>query len=230
MSSVDRVNDPRVGYLVSRAEGKILDVGCVGGDLRLHYARPLSSLHQRIKQIHQDAIGLDINIDGLKRMKQTDPKSSLICADACYFPFKDELFDTVVAGEIIEHIDNVGFFLDEIYRVLKRGGILLGDTPNAWDLKCIIDLLRGKRETITQGTTHVHVFDKYSLELALLQHGFQAKIVYTQIENRQHIWKLVKVLEKKVYPTTSHWLSFMATKISRQRAKTLLSDWMQKIS
>lgn len=200
-----------------------------GGDWRFRHAAPLSSLLQQIKRICRDVIGLDLNAEGLKKMKHVDPETSLVRADACYLPFRDESFDTVVAGEIIEHISNVGFLLDEAYRVLRQNGILLGDTPNTWDLKCIVDLLRRKRRTITQGTTHVHVFDEYSLKLLLLQHGFQAEISYTQIEIRRHIWKVVKVLEKKVYPTTAHWLSFTATKISKQRAEALLSDWMKKL-
>jgi ubiquinone/menaquinone biosynthesis C-methylase UbiE len=219
MSRTERINAPRIRYIVSRVEGKTLDAGCVGGDWRFCHASPLSSLHQRIKQICQDVIGLDLNIEGLRKMKHLDPETSLVRADACCLPFRNGSFDTVVAGEIIEHISNVGFFLDEVYRVLRQNGTLLGDTPNACDLKCIVDLLRGKKQTITQGTTHVHVLDEHSLRLLLLQHGFQAEISYSQIESRRHIWKVLKVLEKKIYPTTTHWLSYMATKISKQREK-----------
>lgn len=217
MSRTEKVNAPRIRYLVSRVEGKTLDVGCVGGDWRLGHAIPLSSLHQQIKRIHRDAIGLDLNAKGLKKMKHVDPETNLLRADAWHLPFRNESFDTVVAGEIIEHISNIGFFLDEVHRVLRQNGILLGDTPNACDLKCFVDLLRGKRQPITQGTTHVHVFDEHSLGLLLLQHGFQAKISYSQIESRRHIWKVLKVLEKRPYPTTTHWLSYMATKISKHR-------------
>lgn len=38
------------------------------------------------------------------------------------FPYEDELFDVVVAFEILEHLTHPQHCLDECYRVLKRGG------------------------------------------------------------------------------------------------------------
>jgi SAM-dependent methyltransferase len=39
-------------------------------------------------------------------------------------PFGDEFFDVVWAEEVIEHLYDTDYFLNEVYRVLKRGGIL----------------------------------------------------------------------------------------------------------
>lgn len=43
---------------------------------------------------------------------------------------KDDGFDVVVSFQVIEHIENDLFFLEEIYRVLKPGGLALFTTPN----------------------------------------------------------------------------------------------------
>jgi SAM-dependent methyltransferase len=42
----------------------------------------------------------------------------------------DNSFDCVVSFQVIEHIHDDGFFLQEIHRVLKPGGIALITTPN----------------------------------------------------------------------------------------------------
>ena len=43
---------------------------------------------------------------------------------------KDDSFDTVVSFQVIEHIQNDKKYLEEIYRVLKPGGMALISTPN----------------------------------------------------------------------------------------------------
>jgi SAM-dependent methyltransferase len=45
-------------------------------------------------------------------------------------PFSDEFFDVVWAEEVIEHLHDTDFFLKEVYRVLRRGGVLILSTPN----------------------------------------------------------------------------------------------------
>ncbi len=46
-------------------------------------------------------------------------------------PFSDRSFDTVLAGDVIEHVENPSHLLREINRVLKHNGKLLLSTPHA---------------------------------------------------------------------------------------------------
>lgn len=50
------------------------------------------------------------------------------------FPFPDDAFDLVFAGEVLEHVRDTDALLSEAYRVLAPGGRLLLTTPNlaAW--------------------------------------------------------------------------------------------------
>jgi len=45
--------------------------------------------------------------------------------------FPDEYFDEIYERNLLEHLRNVGFHLEECYRVLKKGGILTLITDNA---------------------------------------------------------------------------------------------------
>jgi len=48
--------------------------------------------------------------------------------------FSTSSFDTIVAGEIIEHIENPASFLKGCHKILKEDGRLLVTTPNHYDL------------------------------------------------------------------------------------------------
>lgn len=58
-------------------------------------------------------------------------------------PFKKEFADIVIAGEILEHLNNPFNFLLEIKRILKPKGELVLTTPNTVDLKSRIKVLFG---------------------------------------------------------------------------------------
>lgn len=79
----------------------------------------------------KDAVGVDIVL----------PKnipSSYMIVKTCnlnyeHLPFLDRSFINVIAGDIIEHVENPSFFLREVNRVLDFGGRLIISTPQAND-------------------------------------------------------------------------------------------------
>jgi SAM-dependent methyltransferase len=50
-------------------------------------------------------------------------------ADVTALPYGDEAFDTVIAIDVLEHIDDDGAALREIHRVAKPGGTLIVTVP-----------------------------------------------------------------------------------------------------
>lgn len=59
------------------------------------------------------------------------PFASLVEGDANRtWPFADASFDAVFGIEIVEHVENPRFFLREVERVLRPGGIAIVSTPN----------------------------------------------------------------------------------------------------
>ncbi|UZE92307.1 MAG: class I SAM-dependent methyltransferase [Methanosarcinales archaeon] len=104
-------------------KSKILDLGCASGNISL----PLI--------FHGfDVYSVDIKQNVLgwcnKKAKTNKLKSCSIVANALDLPFKDEVFDCVVATEMIEHLDSPSEGIDEIKRVLKEGGTIVLSTPN----------------------------------------------------------------------------------------------------
>jgi SAM-dependent methyltransferase len=56
------------------------------------------------------------------------PHTSLIC-DAHDIPFENDTFDAVVVQAVLEHVVDPSRCVDEMYRVLKRDGLVYAETP-----------------------------------------------------------------------------------------------------
>ena len=81
------------------------------------------------------------------------------------FPFADETFDVVVATEVIEHLYNPEGAVKEIYRILRKDGMLIGSVPNEYHLRKRIEILFGK-DVFGYGY-HLCYFNKNSLKKLL---------------------------------------------------------------
>jgi ubiquinone/menaquinone biosynthesis C-methylase UbiE len=118
------VNDPRnavrINFFVDRVTDKshVLDVGCNYGTISV----PLKDFkHCRVK-------GIDI-VEGLvEGAKKRGIFAQVGLAEE--LQFKDELFDHVVCGEVLEHLFDPTKAINEAYRVLKKGGSYIVTVPN----------------------------------------------------------------------------------------------------
>lgn len=57
-----------------------------------------------------------------------------VIADSRYIPFKDGLFDAIIITEVLEHVFETRMVLNELFRLLKPGGIVVCSTPFTWGL------------------------------------------------------------------------------------------------
>jgi 2-polyprenyl-3-methyl-5-hydroxy-6-metoxy-1,4-benzoquinol methylase len=118
----------RIERVVSELTGtQILHVGCVGqaeGRYRLH-----EELCQRLPEA--EILGLDIDAVGVAELRRRG--YSVIIGDGEEMPFQSR-FDSIAAGELIEHLSNPGEFLRACHRALKPKGRVVITTPNPFAL------------------------------------------------------------------------------------------------
>ena len=101
---------------------KILDIGCGGGLL----SEPLSRLGATVT-------GIDASDRNIKIAKMHLKKSKLDIKYYCSSPESfeaKEKFDVVLNMEIVEHVDNVDFFLMKSSELLKKDGLMFIATLN----------------------------------------------------------------------------------------------------
>ena len=98
----------------------LLDVACGGGLLAPHLSG-LGYTH----------VGVDLSASALAQAN--DHGVTGVRGDVTRLPFRDETFDVVVAGEILEHVTDLPAVVAEVCRVLRVGGTLVIDTiANTW--------------------------------------------------------------------------------------------------
>ena len=101
---------------------KILDIGCGGGLLSEPMAR-----------MGADVTGIDASEKNINVAKLHAEKNELKIKYYCSSPenFKtDDKFDVILNMEIIEHVDDVDFFLKSCAKLLKKNGIMFVATLN----------------------------------------------------------------------------------------------------
>jgi len=106
-------------YMFPPLENKaILDLGSGDGRVIGHIKRK-----QTLKTL--DITAVDLSEEMLKIAKKNYPEIKTVQADAKALPFPDSSFDVVICTFLIVHIRDIDKFFDEVYRVLKTGGIFI---------------------------------------------------------------------------------------------------------
>jgi 2-polyprenyl-3-methyl-5-hydroxy-6-metoxy-1,4-benzoquinol methylase len=115
----------RAEQIVPWVQGpRVLDIGCAAHAMRFDDPNWLHGLlHKRFP----DVVGLDIRPDLVEQLHALG-FTSVYRGDAETFDLGQE-FDTIVAGDIIEHLSNLGAFLERAKKHLAPGGRLIITSP-----------------------------------------------------------------------------------------------------
>nr|MBC7244972.1 class I SAM-dependent methyltransferase [Chloroflexota bacterium] len=169
---------------------RVLDVGCGRCEVVWYCAKAGA-----------DAYGIDYSPEALSLAQQaaalfhtptSEAPAHLQLADASHLPFRSNAFDVIFMLDIVEHLypEQLRCALEEAYRVLKGGGVLIIHTmPNLWyyrigyPLYRVVQRVRGKKlpkdpEQRWQFVSAVHVNkqDIWRLKRALQNAGFDARV------------------------------------------------------
>ena len=131
---------------------KILDVGCGGGLL----SEPMCRLGANVTAI--DASKKNINIAKL-HSKKNNLKIKYFCTSPDKLKVKDK-FDVILNMEIVEHVEDVNFFLKSCSKLLKKNGIMFVATLNK-TLKSYIFAIVGAEYILRWLPIGTHEWDKF---------------------------------------------------------------------
>ncbi|MBD1166616.1 bifunctional 2-polyprenyl-6-hydroxyphenol methylase/3-demethylubiquinol 3-O-methyltransferase UbiG [Pelagibacterales bacterium SAG-MED07] len=131
---------------------KILDIGCGGGLL----SEPMSRLGA-------DVVGIDASDKNIKVAKTHSKKNNLNIKYLCASPetFKESTkFDVILNMEIVEHVEDIDFFLESSSRLLKKNGIMFVATLNK-TLKSYLFAIIGAEYVLRWLPIGTHEWEKF---------------------------------------------------------------------
>ncbi len=148
---------------------KILDIGCGNGNISL----ALGSLGFEV-------IGIDIDQVSIEMAKSRNVFStvSFQVLDANSFDVHDA-FDAIVCSEVLEHLTKPKELTEQIYKILKPGGIFIATVPNGYGPRELL-ITRSVQFLSRKG------FDKAILSIKRIL-GYNAKTIQSSNEDLTHL-------------------------------------------
>lgn len=127
----------KIDWIVPKTKGKkVLDLGCVRHNIE--ETRKSEWLHGLIVGVASDVLGVDYLVDEVKALQNSGYKVACANVETMDLPGK---YEVVVAGDLIEHLNNFGLFLERVKHHLADDGIFVLTTPNPVNLMRFVRVL-----------------------------------------------------------------------------------------
>lgn len=155
---------------------KVLHIGCADTG-RFAWndetAQDDKFLHAQIAKMAKKLVGIDINLEGIQWLKRHGYEAYKVDLQYDRPQLRAVLqdIDTIVMPEVIEHLDNPGLALDNLYDTGFAGDIFI-TTPNAFSRAVAITVERAMEPVHRD---HNFWFSPTTLKTLLKKHGFKIR-------------------------------------------------------
>jgi len=185
---MNNVPDERIQRVLAATEGPtVLDLGAAQHDPENETNDDW--LHGHLRHRFDRVVGVDLLPEAVKTLNQQGYE--FIQADVTDMQLDIEA-NTVVAGELIEHVANPGLMLATIQDHLKPGGILILTTPNPWGLPILRRLLSGR---LNINEEHVAWYGPTVLRQLLARYEFVVEEMETTRRCHHGLSRLAQALD-----------------------------------
>ena len=187
---------------------KVLDLGCVRHNLE--ETEKEEWLHGVIKNEAESVLGVDYLEKEVEELKRRG--FNVVCANVETMELGDK-YDLIVAGDLIEHLNNFGLFLDRVRNHLKSDGIFILTTPNPVNpMRFFSVLLRGEAGANSE---HTCWFTEQVLRQLIERYGMRID----KIDYVDDTYQYYKKNNFKWWPFLS--FNYLAVRMRHQFAETI---------
>jgi methionine biosynthesis protein MetW len=104
---------------------RLLDIGCNDGGIALLLQHACNA---------DEVYGIDLDNNSIRLATEKGIKAFIVDLDNDHYPFPNDYFDAIFAGEVLEHLKDPDHFFEEVHRILRKNGTFVMTTPNfaAW--------------------------------------------------------------------------------------------------
>lgn len=159
--------------------GKILDVGCGTGDFVKHLAPSVWKVYgteysPQMARVAQDRCRIDVFIGFLKQAQ-----------------YENESFDAVTMWHVLEHVPDPSSEIREIFRILRKGGLIVIEVPN------LNFILKKSYKMPLSRNMHLTHFTASTLSKMLADNGFKVRLIestHTGFFREQSLKAFIKII------------------------------------
>ncbi len=162
-------------------------------DLVLEIGSGTGYLKKYLENRKHTVIGTEINDEYIKFAKEKYGVT-LQRMHGTNIRFPDNHFNVVMSFDVFEHIPNSDKHLREVWRVLKKNGYYLLQTPNKWS-NIPFEIIK-TRSLVKYRKYHCSLYNYWQLKKKFIKNGFQIDFVNVPVINRYFRRKLKKSLGK----------------------------------
>ena len=168
-------------WIADRVRGaNVLHVGCTDWPLTEDRLQRGRLFHDRLWESAARCVGLDLDPEGIALLKHTRPEMEFHVANAETMAQDPSIaqtsWDFIVAGDVVEHLDNVGQFFQSARKLLCDDGQLIVSTTSAFSAKRFFWLLFTAKEQVHPD--HTGYFSEATLERIAARNGFSIAELY----------------------------------------------------
>lgn len=169
-------------------------------------------MHKNIKSIAKSIYGLDLDKESVNEIKNMGFEVEQ--GNAQNFDLNKK-FNLVHAGELIEHLDNPGGFLESVKRHLTEDGTLLLTTPNALRVTNFIYACTGGLKVNAE---HTCWFCETTLATLLERKGFEVvEVGYLKHETFNFFRRVMLAVRTLILPDRVAWNTlYVVAKIAQR--------------
>jgi SAM-dependent methyltransferase len=167
----------RYQHLLGVCRGKrVIDLGFVDEGRLTTKRKQRAWLHELLSRSARELVGIDSDAGGVRLARKLGFESyAADCqSDSDLMDLELEQADVVVAGELIEHLDRPGDFLEAVKTLVGPTGVLVLTTPNAARLTNLLGSLAHRE---LANPDHVAWYSWHALKTLLERHGWVLRSV-----------------------------------------------------
>lgn len=202
----------RLDLIKEMCAGKrVLHLGCTNYPYTDESIENKMLLHHDLEKIAGDLWGIDADQEGIEILEKHGSKQ-IVQGDLERLDQLElnEQFDVIVAGEMIEHLNNPGLFLEGIKRFMTDDTEMVLTTVNAYcAMRFVWYGLRGKRgRNEFVHPDHVAYYSYTTLKLLVERHGLHVeKFLFYDIgkEHRPHTSWIIRAINDVSVRIAPQW-------------------------
>ncbi|MEX1007242.1 MAG: methyltransferase domain-containing protein [Acidimicrobiia bacterium] len=168
------------------ARRRVVHVGFADAGFQILNEESGAWLHAHLAATARELVGLDVDDAGVARAVAEGYDARVVdCCDVdAVRGLALEPAEVVVAGEVIEHLDDIGSFLDALHMLVAADGIIAITTPNAAGL---VNTFASLANYEVNHPDHVTMFTCHTLDAMLRRHRWdpvEHRVFVQQVKTR----------------------------------------------